>query len=72
MIQVHVNYTMQARIKLKLGETLWVCAPGETPVAVREDCHYQLGQPVDDVVGGQILTGSREVTWCSASQQWVG
>ena len=54
-----------------LQELTVVLARGESLMGIREDSHYQLGQPVDDVVGSHIILEAREVTWCSASQEWV-
>lgn len=63
--------SLQVRLTLKAGQTLWLCAEGERPVAIREDSHYKLGYPVEEVVASHILTEMEEVTWCSATQQWV-
>lgn len=46
-------------------------APGEKLLKVREGAHYQLAQPVGDVVGAHIIADAEEVTWCSAAQAWV-
>lgn len=44
---------------------------GETLLAVRAGRHYQLADPVNEVVAAHIFEGLREVTWCSATQEWV-
>lgn len=45
--------------------------PGHTLHAIKGDAHYQLAQPLEDVVGGHIISGARAVTWSSAAQEWV-
>ncbi len=45
--------------------------PGEQLVSIREDQHYRLGYPVEDVVGSHIIAEAVPVVWCSASQKWV-
>lgn len=52
-------------------EVVVVLDDRETLIGVRVNAYYRLGQPVEDVVGGHILTESREVAWCSAAQEWV-
>ena len=44
---------------------------GEQLLAIHPARFYQLGDPMDDVVGGYILTGMRPAVWCSISQKWV-
>lgn len=44
---------------------------GETLLAVRENSHYQLGDPLGDVVASHILEQAAEVSWCSVEQKWV-
>lgn len=44
---------------------------GEELIAVRDDEHYRLGQPVEDIVAGHIITEAQRVVWCSASQRWA-
>lgn len=46
-------------------------AQHESLLVVRDDAHYKLGDPVDDVVAGHVLSETTPVTWCSASQEWV-
>ena len=46
-------------------------APGEKLLAVKDDYHYKLGYPVEDVVGGHIIADAQHVIWCSAGQEWV-
>lgn len=45
-------------------------SPGEKLVSVRENAHYRLGQPMDDVVSGRILSDMVVVHWCSIGQKW--
>lgn len=45
--------------------------PSERLLPLREDAHYKLGYPVEDIVAVHILSESTRVTWCSASQEWV-
>lgn len=45
--------------------------PGERLLSVRDGAHYKLGYPVEDIVAVHVLETSTEVTWCSASQEWV-
>lgn len=44
---------------------------GEELLAVRDGAHYQLGDPVGDVIASHILGATQEVTWCSVEQKWV-
>lgn len=46
-------------------------APCEELIVIRSGAHYMLGYPVEDVVASHILADATEVTWCSASQEWV-
>ena len=46
-------------------------SPGGKLIEVCEDGHYKLAYPVEDIVGGHVVLGCRQVTWCSASQEWV-
>ena len=39
--------------------------------AIKEDAFYKTGYPVEEVVGGHVILDSVQVTWCSASQEWV-
>lgn len=48
-----------------------VLARGESLMAIRDNSHYKLGQPVDDIVRSHIIMNAEEVSWCSASQEWV-
>lgn len=43
----------------------------EMLTAITDGSHYQLADPVSDVVGSHILIDARQVQWCSASQKWV-
>lgn len=42
----------------------------EELMAFRDDAFYRLGQPLDDVVLGHIITDAAPVAWCSISQKW--
>lgn len=44
---------------------------GEELLAVRDGAHYQLGDPLDDVIPSHILGAATEVTWCPVEQKWV-
>jgi len=44
---------------------------GEELVAVRDGAHYQLGDPLDDVVPSHILAAAHQVSWCPVEQKWV-
>lgn len=44
---------------------------GEKLVAVKEDSFYTLGQPMDDVVPGHVMTQAQLVCWCPIEQKWV-
>ena len=44
---------------------------GTKLLAIREDTFYKLGYPCEEVVGSHILTEAKQVTWCSASQEWA-
>ena len=43
----------------------------ETIMSFRDGEHYKLGQPVDEVLAGHVITSASRVNWCSASQEWV-
>lgn len=43
----------------------------EELLAVRDGAHYQIGDPVGEVVASHILGATQEVTWCSVEQKWV-
>lgn len=43
----------------------------EELLAVRDGAHYQLGDPLDDVVPSHILGAAKEVSWCAVEQKWV-
>lgn len=36
-----------------------------------DDRHYKLGEPLDEVVPGHIITGAMFTTWCPIEQKWV-
>lgn len=44
---------------------------GEEFISIRQNAHYKLGSPVEDIVASHVLTATHEVTWCSAGQEWV-
>lgn len=52
-------------------EAVVVLDAGEHIQAIREDAFYKTGYPVEEVVGGHIILDSVQVTWCSASQEWM-
>ena len=42
------------------------------PVAgVKDNVHYKLGYPIEDVVAGHIIANARRVYWCSLEQKWI-
>ena len=45
--------------------------PGEELLAVREDAHYRLGQPLEDVIASHVLKNAVQVMWCSVEQRWT-
>lgn len=45
--------------------------PGEQLLALKEDEHYRIGYPIEDVMRGHILLESQHVTWCSLEQKWL-
>lgn len=45
--------------------------PGERLLPVRDNAHYQLGEPVGDIVAAHVLADSRPVDWCSIEQRWA-
>lgn len=44
---------------------------GETLMAFKDGCHYELGDPLDEIVAGHFITNSQRVVWCSLEQGWV-
>jgi len=52
------------RITVELDE-------GETLVALRDEGHYRLGYPHDDVVAAHVVTEAVPVMWCSLEQKWI-
>lgn len=56
------NGTRRVTVTLSKGETLQAIDPGK---------FYRLGDPMDDVVAGYILTHPNRVAWCSIEQKWV-
>ena len=46
-------------------------AAGEQLKAFKDDCHYELGDPLDMIVAGHFLNNSQRVYWCSITQGWV-
>lgn len=44
---------------------------GEKIRSFHEDVYYSLGDPVNDVMQGHILIGSKIVSWCPFEQKWV-
>jgi hypothetical protein len=45
--------------------------PGETLIAINDRLHYQLGEPLDDVLPGHMLSNAVPVYWCPVAQRWV-
>ena len=46
-------------------------ANGEQLMAFKDDCHYELGDPLDMIVAGHFLNNSQRVYWCSITQGWM-
>lgn len=44
--------------------------PGEKLISVRDDAFYRLGNPLDDVIAGHILSDATRAQWCSVTQKW--
>ena len=44
--------------------------PDESVITVRENGHYKLGQPMDDIVQGFILKDCVPASWCAIGQKW--
>lgn len=44
--------------------------PNEKLIAVRNNCFYRLGYPLEEVVHAHTLENSKQVTWCSIQQRW--
>ncbi len=62
-----------ARRTLKSGKVRLIVEldADEDVVPVSAGLHYQLGFPVNDVVGGHIVQDAVPVAWCSVEQKWV-
>lgn len=43
----------------------------EQLMAFKDDCHYELGDPLDMIVAGHFLNNSQRVYWCSVTQGWM-
>lgn len=46
--------------------------PNEFVLVIKEDRHYKLGYPVEDIMASHILSEAHEVSWCSIEQKWLG
>ena len=44
---------------------------GEKLIAIKEESFYRLGEQLNDVVHGGIISESAEVAWCSITQEWI-
>ena len=44
---------------------------GEELLAFRCKAHYQLGQPIEDIVPGHVISEAVSVSWCPVEQKWV-
>jgi hypothetical protein len=49
-----------------------VLNPGEKLIVVRDNAHYRLGPPMDDIVPAHVIEEAHPVVWCCVSQEWVG
>jgi hypothetical protein len=45
--------------------------PHEQLIAIDDRLHYQLGDPISDVVPGHIVSNAVAVYWCPVGQEWV-
>lgn len=43
----------------------------ECVVVVKRNAHYKLGYPVEDIILGETIYESRQVTWCEVEQRWI-
>lgn len=56
----------RVHVLIELGPTEGMPVP-----AIKDDAHYRLGYPIEDVVEGHIISEARRVYWCSLEQKWV-
>ena len=40
-------------------------------IEIKKDAFYELGEPADFIVQGDVIANKQRVTWCSLSQAWV-
>ena len=68
MRTVHTKVLKDGRVHvlIELGPT------EAMPVApAKDDAHYRLGHPIEDVVPGHVINDARRVYWCPVGQDWV-
>jgi len=46
-------------------------AEGEQLMAFKDECHYELGDPLNMIVAGHYLNNCQRVYWCSITQGWM-
>lgn len=69
---VVVMKIIRERINKKgLREAVVELDNGEYIQAIRQEAFYRTGYPVEDVVQGHVILGSRQVMWCPLGQEWV-
>lgn len=42
----------------------------EVLVAVDQNIHYRLGEPMEEIIGGHSIYNARPVHWCPVGQKW--
>ena len=42
----------------------------ESIITVRDNTHYKMGYPLDDIVPGHMLKDSVPANWCAIGQKW--
>lgn len=58
-------------IELKDGESLRVAPKGRKLIEIDEDAYYRLGEPMDEVMPGNVLADAKRVHWCPIEQRWI-
>ena len=43
----------------------------ENLIAIQDNAFYELGEPLNDVVQGHIITNCRPAVWCSVTQKML-
>lgn len=58
-------------VELAEGENIVSHFAGTALVAIEPDAFYKLGEPMNDVMQGHILTNAVPTTWCPIGQKWL-